>query len=96
MYQLHQRLLPSEATPQRVHDALRHHHASSRHVQVMSLADSAALSHLDPRALNGSDDLRLMVFHDAQGEQILLAAVLDNLGKGAAGAAVQNLGLMLD
>ena len=39
--------------------------------------------------------LRLMVFADRSGTQILLAAVLDNLGKGAAGAAVQNLGLML-
>lgn len=92
---LHRRLLPSAATPERVHEALCQHHASSRHIQVISLAESAALTHLDPRALNGSDDLNLMVFHDPQGEQILLAAVLDNLGKGAAGAAVQNLGLML-
>ena len=61
----------------------------------MPLAESAALTHLDPRALNGSDVLRLMVFDDRSGTQVLLAAVLDNLGKGAAGAAVQNLGLML-
>jgi N-acetyl-gamma-glutamyl-phosphate reductase len=39
--------------------------------------------------------MQLMVFADRSGTQILLAAVLDNLGKGAAGAAVQNLGLML-
>jgi N-acetyl-gamma-glutamyl-phosphate reductase len=49
---------------------------------------------LDPEALNGSDDLRLMVFGDARGEHLLLAAVLDNLGKGAAGAALQNLELL--
>lgn len=36
-----------------------------------------------------------MVFGDARGEHILLAAVLDILGKGAAGAVVQNLALML-
>ena len=92
---LHRRLLPADATPARLHEALRQHHATSGVVQVLPLAESAALTHLDPRALNGSDDLRLMVFDDKTGTQILLAAVLDNLGKGAAGAAVQNLGLML-
>jgi N-acetyl-gamma-glutamyl-phosphate reductase len=93
---LHRRLLPADATPARLHEALRQHHATGGVVQVLPLAESAALTHLDPRALNGSDDLRLMVFDDKTGTQILLAAVLDNLGKGAAGAAVQNLGLMLD
>jgi N-acetyl-gamma-glutamyl-phosphate reductase len=92
---LHRRLLPEQATPARVHEALRQHHAASATVQVLPLAESAALAHLDPRALNGTDLLRLMVCEDRSGTQILLAAVLDNLGKGAAGAAVQNLGLML-
>jgi N-acetyl-gamma-glutamyl-phosphate reductase len=59
----------------------------------MDLAEAAALEHLDPQALNGSDDLLLAVL--ASDTQVLLAAVLDNLGKGAAGAAVQNLDLML-
>jgi N-acetyl-gamma-glutamyl-phosphate reductase len=92
---LHRQLLPPDATPVRVYEALRQHHAASDAVQVLPLAESAALTHLDPRALNGSDALQLMVFEDRSGTQILLAAVLDNLGKGAAGAAVQNLGLML-
>jgi len=92
---LHRHLLPDAATPARMHEALNHHHAASGVVQVLQLAESAALAHLDPRALNGTDRLRLMVFADRSGTQILLAAVLDNLGKGAAGAAVQNLALML-
>jgi N-acetyl-gamma-glutamyl-phosphate reductase len=92
---LHRHLLPGDATPARVHEALCQHHAASDAVQVLPMAESAALAHLDPRALNGTDRLRLMVFADRSGTQILLAAVLDNLGKGAAGAAVQNLGLML-
>lgn len=61
----------------------------------MPLADAAALAHLDPQALNGSDDLRLMVFTNQRQDQVLLAAVFDNLGKGAAGAAVQNLDLIV-
>jgi N-acetyl-gamma-glutamyl-phosphate reductase len=92
---LHRYLLPREATPARMHEALRWHHAASAAVQVVPLDESAALSHLDPRALNDTDWLRLMVFADRSGTQILLAAVLDNLGKGAAGAAVRNLELML-
>ena len=92
---LHRHLLPHDATPARMHAALCQHHAAYGGVQILPLAESAALAHLDPRTLNGTDLLRLMVFEDRSGTQILLAAVLDNLGKGAAGAAVQNLGLML-
>ena len=50
---------------------------------------------LDPQALNGSNRLRLSVYAQPRTGQVLLAAVFDNLGKGAAGAAVQNLDLML-
>ena len=48
---------------------------------------------LSPTACNGSNRIDLMVF--GRDEQILVVARLDNLGKGAAGAAVQNLNLML-
>ena len=50
---------------------------------------------LDPRELNGTNRLELFVFGNDAAGQILLAARLDNLGKGASGAAVQNLNLML-
>jgi N-acetyl-gamma-glutamyl-phosphate reductase len=59
----------------------------------MKLDESKALGGLDPRVLNDTDKLRLMVFENAG--HVLLAAVFDNLGKGAAGAAVQNLDLMI-
>jgi N-acetyl-gamma-glutamyl-phosphate reductase len=45
--------------------------------------------------LNGTNRLRLHVFGDRNGEQARLVALLDNLGKGASGAAVQNLNIML-
>ncbi len=48
---------------------------------------------LEPEACNGSNRVDLFAFGDAQ--QSLLVARFDNLGKGAAGAAVQNLNLML-
>ena len=50
---------------------------------------------LDPEALNGTNRMRLFVFSNATGNQARLVALLDNLGKGASGAAVQNLNLML-
>ncbi len=92
---LHVRLLPQGSTAARLHDCLSAHFAGAAHVRVMPLADAAALAHLDPQALNGSDDLRLMVFTNQRQDQVLLAAVFDNLGKGAAGAAVQNLDLIV-
>lgn len=92
---LHRGWLPEVCTVGSVHEALAQRYAGQRHVQVVAPAPAeAAAMQLDPEALNGSDDLRLMVFGDARGEHLLLAAVLDNLGKGAAGAALQNLELL--
>lgn len=87
------RLLSSGLTGARLHACLEQHYAGSDFVEVMSMDQSRALSGLDPRTLNGTDKLRLMVFENAG--HVMLAAVFDNLGKGAAGAAVQNLDLMI-
>lgn len=57
------------------------------------MQQTKALNAIYTQGMNGTDDLQLMVFDN--GRQVLLAAVFDNLGKGAAGAAVQNLELML-
>jgi N-acetyl-gamma-glutamyl-phosphate reductase len=92
---LHLRLLPEGTTPARLHQALADRYAGQRHIELLPPEAAAALQQLDPQALNGRDDLRLLVLaNEAQG-QVLLAAVFDNLGKGAAGAAVQSLGLMV-
>ncbi|WP_116138222.1 N-acetyl-gamma-glutamyl-phosphate reductase [Trinickia diaoshuihuensis] len=89
------RLLPAGTGGERLHACLTERYAGARHVQVMPLADARAATHLDPQALNGTNDLRLGVFVNADRGQVLLSAVFDNLGKGASGAAVQNLDLML-
>ncbi len=76
-----------------VHGALAQAYDGERFVTVAPLAESAALKTLDPEGLNGTNQLKLFVFgHD---EEARLAALLDNLGKGASGAAVQNLNLAL-
>ena len=92
---LHGRLLPDGADAGRLRDCLQSHYAGAPLIEVLSRAQSDPLDHLDPQALNGSDRLRLAVFANPRENQILLAAVFDNLGKGASGAAVQNLDLTL-
>jgi N-acetyl-gamma-glutamyl-phosphate reductase len=89
------RLLAPGVDGFRLHECLAGHYAGAPHVHVMPLEESHALTSLDPQALNGTDDMRLSVFINAEHGQVLLAAVFDNLGKGASGAAVQNLDLML-
>jgi len=90
---LHLRLLPAGVDAEQLHACLQQHYAGAAHVQVVPRDDAA--SNLDPEALNGTNDLRLGAYGNVQHGQVLLTAVFDNLGKGASGAAVQNLDLML-
>jgi len=92
---LHTAMLRRPITTQALRDLLSQRYRDHRHVHVLDAAQTAAMARLDPQALNGSNDLQLGVFGDDANGQILLSAVFDNLGKGASGAAVQNLTLML-
>jgi N-acetyl-gamma-glutamyl-phosphate reductase len=73
-------------------DALRAHYAGSEWVRV--LAPDAA-NRVEPTALNNTNFLELSVYGNDALRQAVLIAKYDNLGKGASGAAVQNLQLML-
>jgi N-acetyl-gamma-glutamyl-phosphate reductase len=77
------------------HAALSKAYAGEHFVRVASLADSAKLTTLAPEGLNGTNQMTLYVFGSDESGQVRLVALLDNLGKGASGAAVQNLNLML-
>ncbi|TVR08355.1 MAG: N-acetyl-gamma-glutamyl-phosphate reductase [Salinarimonadaceae bacterium] len=62
---------------------------------LVTVAPTAGIERIEAEALNGTDRLELCVFaNDARGQAVLVAR-LDNLGKGASGAAVQNIGIML-
>lgn len=89
------RLLPPEVSGHRLHAALAEHYAGARHVRVAPMTEAAALAGLDPQQHNGSNTMSLYVFDNPRHGQVLLAAVFDNLGKGASGAALQNLELLL-
>ena len=88
------RLLPG-VTSEQLQACLEQHYQGSRYVQVMPLQQQGPAPALDPQALNGSNDLRLALYANSEHGQVLLTAVFDNLGKGASGAAVQNLDLLL-
>jgi N-acetyl-gamma-glutamyl-phosphate reductase len=77
------------------HGALARAYEGERFIEVISLEEAQATETLDPEALNGTNRLRLYVFGGDDVGQARLVAQLDNLGKGASGAAVQNLNLML-
>jgi len=90
--------LPRAAAGADLHAALSEHFAGERFVVVRPLNDLAAArenAYLEPEALNFTNRLELFVFANDAAQQALLIARLDNLGKGASGAAVQNMNLML-
>lgn len=86
---------PDRPSPADVRAALEDHYQDETFVEVASRAESEALTGLEPEGLNGTNRMKLHVFGAEGGGQARLVAVLDNLGKGASGAAVQNLNLML-
>jgi len=92
---LHLSALPETPSIERLHGALVQAYDGARFVEVAELETTEAMSGLTPEGLNGTNRLRLHLFGDRGGEQARLVALLDNLGKGASGAAVQNLNLML-
>ena len=91
---LHLDLMSGAPSMADVHAALAAHYCGSDIVQVVSLAETAP-PRLDPEELAGTDRMKLHVCGTAGAGQVNLVASLDNLGKGASGAAVQNLILMI-
>jgi N-acetyl-gamma-glutamyl-phosphate reductase len=88
--------LPGKPSGADLQAALAKHYAASRFVSAMPLANDAAKGgRIEPEALNETNKLELYVFASDKHHQAVLVARLDNLGKGASGAAVQNMRLML-
>lgn len=93
---LHLSHLPRKPSAADLHAALEARYAGQRFVKVLPLIENAsATTALDPETLNGTNRLEIMVFGNAKKQQALLVARADNLGKGASGAAAQNIDAML-
>jgi N-acetyl-gamma-glutamyl-phosphate reductase len=87
--------LTAGATLESVHRALAEHYAGQDVVEVVPLETSTKLARVNAVELAGKDTMKLFVFGTPGANQVNLVALLDNLGKGASGAAVQNMDLML-
>ncbi|WP_321336143.1 N-acetyl-gamma-glutamyl-phosphate reductase [Breoghania sp.] len=87
--------LDSGTTAKVLHDAIRGWFKPGGFVEVADYAEVDKLPELDPRTFNGTNGMRLHVFGNNARRQAVLVAVYDNLGKGASGAAVQNMNLLL-
>ena len=93
---LHLDFLPSEPTGLEIENALSAHYQGDGFVRVVPAAEIAREGgKLEPEALNNTNRMELRVIVNDERRHAVLIARLDNLGKGASGAAVQNLELML-
>jgi N-acetyl-gamma-glutamyl-phosphate reductase len=92
---LHLSAMKKPADPRELHDALARRYARERFVKVMPFGDASVLDegYFDVQACNDTNRCELFVF--GSGDQAILMSRLDNLGKGASGAAVQSMNVHL-
>lgn len=93
---LHAATLPADLTAERIRQVYRSTYEHQRFIRLGWTEADASIEELrfDPRSCNDTNDVLLHVVEHSSGH-VLLVVVLDNLGKGASGAAVQALNLML-
>jgi N-acetyl-gamma-glutamyl-phosphate reductase len=89
---LHLDALPMKPTGADLRAVFKKHYRGQKYFHVMESED---VTRIEPESLNGANDIEIHVFANEPRRQALLLAKFDNLGKGASGAAVQNLMLML-
>lgn len=87
--------LPKQPTVSAIHEAVAAAYQDAALIDVARLTDAISLKTLDAESMKDTNRMKLYVFGNDMHGQARLVAVLDNLGKGASGAAVQNLNLML-
>jgi N-acetyl-gamma-glutamyl-phosphate reductase len=99
---LHYQWLAKGVTGAKIHQTYVDHYKGCNFVEVMPLGESAVKDQylvrgafLAPDVLQNTNRLQLFVFANDEAGQVLLVARLDNLGKGASGAAVQNMNIAL-
>ena len=89
---LHLDALPMKPTGADLRAVFKKHYRNQKYFRVV---DGEDVTRIEPESLNGTNDIEIHVFASETRRQALLVAKFDNLGKGASGAAVQNLMLML-
>lgn len=97
MVPIHTKLLSKQMTAKNIHELLCEHYKNEKFVAVMPYADDSKLfdGAVDITACNDTNNAEVFVFgNDAKGTAVVMTR-LDNLGKGASGAAIQNMNIML-
>lgn len=89
------RYFDRKISAQDLYQILLRHYQDTANISIVSPQETRALPRIDAEALVGTNELKIYISADDAGQNFNLTAVLDNLGKGASGAAVQNLDLML-
>jgi N-acetyl-gamma-glutamyl-phosphate reductase len=87
--------LPAKPTPRDIHAVVMKAYPDRPLVKVASLEDAAVVKTLDAEIFAGTNGLTIYVFGNEKSQQARVVAAYDNLGKGASGAAVQNMNIML-
>jgi N-acetyl-gamma-glutamyl-phosphate reductase len=87
--------LPGGPTVKQIHAALAEGYRGEPMIEVASLSEAASKKTLNAEELKDTNRLKIYVFGNDAREHVRVVAVLDNLGKGAAGACVQNLNVMM-
>ncbi|QNU67517.1 N-acetyl-gamma-glutamyl-phosphate reductase [Ruminiclostridium herbifermentans] len=92
---LHTRLLSGSNTKESIHEYMQNYYSSEKYIKVMPLGceNDYPNGFLGATRVNNTNYLEIYVV--GNNEQIMLVSVLDNLGKGSSGAAIQNMNIML-
>jgi N-acetyl-gamma-glutamyl-phosphate reductase len=88
-------LMAPSTTAEKIHAALADYYSGARFIEVAPLADIERSADIAPEILNNTNRMRLHVFANEDTGHALIMSIYDNLGKGASGAAVQNLNIMI-
>jgi len=92
---LHQRYFSKSVSQHDIYEILATHYQGQTHIEIISREQTLAHARIDASELVDSNQLKIYISADDEGDLFNLTAAFDNLGKGASGAAVQNLDLML-
>ena len=92
---LHLEALPTHPRASDIHAAIAEAYRGRPFIEVASSSEAESMKLLDPESLNNTNRMKLYVFSNSSRRHVRLVALLDNLGKGASGAATQNLNIML-
>ncbi|ACL77204.1 N-acetyl-gamma-glutamyl-phosphate reductase [Ruminiclostridium cellulolyticum] len=92
---LHRRLLPDNLSMEKIHEFISDYYSNEEFIKVMPLGMEKEFPNSFLGATRVNDTNYLEIFVTGNEEQIMLVSVLDNLGKGSSGAAIQNMNIML-